>query len=58
MNVLSGGTIRTGERGIALIDACRNRQLTRSEVSLLVRDQGFPQLFAVLCLEFLGAGNS
>jgi len=48
-----GGTIRTGERGVAFIDACRNGQLTRYEVIELGRDEGFPEHFVQLCLSFL-----
>ncbi|HXM20588.1 MAG TPA: hypothetical protein VN948_04885 [Terriglobales bacterium] len=47
--LLNYGTIRTGERGMALIDASRNWQLTKREIGQLVTEEGFPTLFADLC---------
>ncbi len=47
------GTIRTGEMGMAFIDACRSGQLTRREVIQVGMDEDFPLLFVQSCLDFL-----
>jgi len=49
----SGRVLRMGERGMDLIVACRDGQLTRRELARIVSDEGLPELFAMLCLDYL-----
>ena len=51
----TSNVIRSGARGMILIEASRDKQLTRTEVIDLVRAEhsSQPERFASLCLDFL-----
>jgi hypothetical protein len=51
--LIESGTIPAGELGEAVIQAARDRQLTRSEIIQLCNYEGFPQPFLNLCLDVL-----
>jgi hypothetical protein len=56
--IVGGGVIRSGEIGMLVLQACRDYQLTASEVKMIVEVEKLSALFLLLCHDFLRGSSS